>query len=82
MPPNLRAGTASAAVPIPGSTLEAIERYAILRTLEATSGSTGRVAEILGISIRKVQYKLQEYQGQRPAGPRTAPLIDRQTELN
>jgi two-component system NtrC family response regulator/two-component system response regulator HydG len=62
LPPNLRAGTASAAVPIPGSTLDTIERYAILRTLEATSGSTGRAAEILGISIRKVQYKLQEYQ--------------------
>lgn len=62
LPPSLRAGTASASVPIPGSTLDAIERYAILRTLEATGGSTGRAAEILGISIRKVQYKLQEYQ--------------------
>ena len=62
LPSNPRSGTASAAVPIPGSTLDTIERYAILRTLEATSGSTGRAAEILGISIRKVQYKLQEYQ--------------------
>ena len=62
LPPSLRAGTASAAVPIPGSTLDTIERFAILRTLEATSGSTGRAAEILGISIRKVQYKLQEDQ--------------------
>ncbi len=70
LPPGLRAGTASAAVPIPGSTLEAIERYAILRTLEATDGSTGRAAEILGISIRKVQYKLQEYQDAPPVDPR------------
>ncbi len=70
LPPNLRAGTASAAVPIPGSTLDTIERYAILRTLEATSGSTGRAAEILGISIRKVQYKLQEYQSAPSVDPR------------
>ena len=68
LPPSLRAGTASAAVPIPGSTLETIERYAILRTLEATGGSTGRAAEILGISIRKVQYKLQAYQGTPASG--------------
>ena len=38
-----------------------IERHAILSTLEATGGSTGRAAEILGISVRKIQYKLQEY---------------------
>jgi DNA-binding NtrC family response regulator len=74
--PTLRSGTASAAVPIPGSTLDTIERHAILRTLEATGGSTGRAAEILGISIRKVQYKLQEYQvtptssGELPQDPR------------
>ena len=68
LPPSLRAGTASAAVPIPGSTLETIERFAILRTLEATGGSTGRAAEILGISIRKVQYKLQAYQGTPASG--------------
>jgi len=70
LPSNLRAGTASAAVPIPGSTLDTIERFAILRTLEATSGSTGRAAEILGISIRKVQYKLQEYQAEPTVDPR------------
>ena len=68
--PHLRAGTASAQVPIPGSTLDTIERYAILRTLEATSGSTGRAAEILGISIRKVQYKLQEYHSDAVVDPR------------
>ena len=71
LPPDLRAGTASAAVPIPGSTLDTIERYAILRTLEATGGSTGRAAEILGISIRKVQYKLQEYQATSNPEPST-----------
>ncbi|WP_428263185.1 sigma-54-dependent transcriptional regulator [Haliangium sp.] len=46
---------------IPGSSLEDIERYAILKTLEATGGSTSKAAEMLGISVRKIQYKLHEY---------------------
>jgi two-component system response regulator HydG len=46
---------------IPGSSLTDIERYAILRTLEHCGGSTSKAAEILGISVRKIQYKLQEY---------------------
>ncbi len=46
---------------IPGWKLEDIERYAILRTLEAHGGSTGKAADALGISVRKIQYKLQEY---------------------
>jgi len=48
---------------IPGATMDEIERYAITRTLEATGGSTGRAAEILGMSVRKIQYKLHEYEG-------------------
>ncbi len=76
LPASLRATTARAAVPIPGSTLDAIERYAILRTLEATGGSTTRAAEILGISVRKVQYKLQEYQSTRAAAS-TPPSMGR-----
>ena len=66
LPQSVQSATAGAVIQIPGSTLDAIERYAITRTLEATSGSTSRAAEILGISIRKVQYKLQEYQGSSP----------------
>jgi two-component system response regulator HydG len=46
---------------IPGATLEEIERYAITKTLEATGGATSRAAEILGVSVRKIQYKLHEY---------------------
>ncbi len=46
---------------IPGSALDEIERYAILKTLESTGGSTSKAAEILGISVRKIQYKLHEY---------------------
>ena len=53
---------AAARVRIPGSTLDDLEREAILRTLEAVSGSTSRAAAMLGISPRKIQYKLKEYQ--------------------
>jgi two-component system NtrC family response regulator/two-component system response regulator HydG len=49
-------------VSIPGSTMAELEREAILRTLEAVDGSTGRAAELLQISPRKIQYKLKEYQ--------------------
>jgi len=52
-----RAGSAL----IPGATLSEIEREAILRTLEEVGGSTARAAQILGISVRKIQYKLKEY---------------------
>ena len=59
-----------AGVSIPGSTLAAIEREAILRTLEAVDGSTSRAAALLGISPRKIQYKLKEYQQQSAPAPR------------
>jgi two-component system response regulator HydG len=48
-------------VRIPGATMEEIERFAILSTLEATDGSTTRAAEMLGISVRTIQYRLNEY---------------------
>jgi two-component system, NtrC family, response regulator len=48
-------------VSIPGSTMAELEREAILRTMEAVGGSTGRAAELLQISPRKIQYKLKEY---------------------
>jgi two-component system response regulator HydG len=46
---------------IPGSTMAEIERFAILATLEATNGSTARAAKMLDISIRTIQYRLNEY---------------------
>ncbi len=46
---------------IPGATLYEIEREAILRTLELVDGSTSRAAEMLRISVRKIQYRLKEY---------------------
>ena len=54
-------GAASAL--IPGASLAEIEREAILRTLDEVGGSTSRAAELLGVSIRKVQYRLKEYRG-------------------
>ena len=49
------------AVRLPGSTMAEIERYAIMKTLEATGGSTAKAAEMLDISVRTVQYRLHEY---------------------
>ena len=46
---------------IPGATLRELERYAILRTLEHVGGSTSKAAKMLGISPRKIQYRLNEY---------------------
>jgi len=47
--------------PIPGSRLDELERYAILETLKANHGSTSKTAEMLGISVRTIQYRLHDY---------------------
>lgn len=53
-------------VRIPGSSLEDIEKVAILRSLQASGGSTGRAARMLGISVRKIQYRLREWRDSAP----------------
>jgi DNA-binding NtrC family response regulator len=53
--------------PIPGSTIAELEKYAILKTLEECGGSTSKAAMVLGISTRKIQYKLHEYGEPVPA---------------
>jgi two-component system response regulator HydG len=61
---HLPAGVGSAVrggVRIPGSTMAELERHAILTTLEACGGRTSQAAQMLDISVRKIQYKLQEY---------------------
>jgi DNA-binding NtrC family response regulator len=65
LPPQVRPKQSASpgAPPIPGSTFEAIEKYAILETLKAAGGSTSKAAEILGISVRTIQYRLHQYQG-------------------
>lgn len=49
---------------IPGASLEELERWAIVQTLRQTGGSTSRAAKILGISPRKIQYRINEYKEQ------------------
>ena len=62
LPPNVRPRLTPAGMPvIPGATLGDIERYAILETLKATGGSTSKAAELLGISVRTIQYRLHQY---------------------
>jgi two-component system response regulator HydG len=53
---------------IPGASLRELERYAILRTLEHVGGSTSKAAKILGISPRKIQYRLNEYRSTPQSG--------------
>jgi two-component system response regulator HydG len=48
-------------IEVPGATMAELERYAIMRTLEAADGSTVRAAEILDISVRTIHYRLHEY---------------------
>jgi two-component system response regulator HydG len=54
--PELRLG-----IRIPGSTMAEVERYTLFATLEATGGSTAKAAAILDLSVRTIQYRLQQY---------------------
>jgi DNA-binding NtrC family response regulator len=75
LPPNVRpVATQPGLPPIPGSTLSDIERYAILETLKATGGSTSKAADMLGISVRTIQYRLHDYN----AAPRSDVAVVRQ----
>jgi DNA-binding NtrC family response regulator len=56
-----RRALAPDAVSVPGSSMAEIERMAILKTLAVTGGSTAEAAEILGISVRKIQYRLRQW---------------------
>lgn len=47
--------------PVPGANMLELERYAILKTMAAVGGSTRKTAELLGMSVRKVQYRLRQY---------------------
>jgi DNA-binding NtrC family response regulator len=61
LPTGVGAAATRGGVRIPGSTLDEIERHAILTTLEACGGRTTQAAQMLDISVRKIQYKLHEY---------------------
>jgi len=70
-PAKLRPG-----LQIPGATMDEIERYAITKTLESTGGSTGGAAKILNISVRKIQYKLHEYESAPKSASARSPVRD------
>ena len=72
LPPSLRGPRPtghSAEGLIPGARFADIEREAILRTLEMVGGSTVRAAEVLGISVRKIQYRLKSYGEEKKGTP-------------
>jgi two-component system NtrC family response regulator len=48
-------------VPV-GLTMKEMEKELILKTLERMEGNRTRTAEILGISLRSLQYKLKDYE--------------------
>jgi len=54
---------------IPGVTMAELERFAILKTLEAVGNSPTRAANILGISRRTIQYRLKEWGRPAPDEP-------------
>ena len=58
---------------IPGSTLAEVEKALILKTLAAVGGSTSRAGAMLGISARKIQYRLREWRSDSAAGLRAPP---------
>ncbi|MBI5490478.1 MAG: sigma-54-dependent Fis family transcriptional regulator [Deltaproteobacteria bacterium] len=63
---HLRLESSAPATPATGTastTLEDLERRAILEALEAVGGNRKAAAERLGISLRTLQYRLKEYKG-------------------
>ena len=44
-----------------GATMKEIEKRIILETLQSTNGSKSKAAKILGISTRKIEYKIKEW---------------------
>lgn len=76
LPPALSRPTFASPCPsglLPGATLRDIEREAILRTLQVVEGSTPLAAAMLGISPRKIQYRLKEYAGNGAASTSVSP---------
>jgi len=53
--------TVVACMPEPGMSLRAVERQLLESTLKANGGNRSRTAEMLGISVRTVRNKINEY---------------------
>jgi DNA-binding NtrC family response regulator len=61
LPSHISGAKPAQAVIKPGLTLADLEKEAIRRALEETGGHRARTAETLGISVRTLQRKIQEY---------------------
>jgi DNA-binding NtrC family response regulator len=63
LPDHIREAKAKAAQTVfqPGMTIEDMEREAIRRTLEMTTGHRGESARRLGLSVRTLQRKMNQY---------------------
>lgn len=71
LPPEVRAGglpeSIQAGIPIkPGTALEDMERALILNTV-AYANTQREAADLLGISLRALQYKLKQYKDESPS---------------
>lgn len=67
LPPEVRSQKAETFISIPlGSTIKEAERELILTTLTHVNGHRERAAQILGISVRALHYKLRQYESESP----------------
>ena len=63
LPEEIQSNNQSEAESVPvGLTMKEMEKELILKTLERMEGNRTRTAEILGISLRSLQYKLKDYE--------------------
>jgi DNA-binding NtrC family response regulator len=78
-------------IQVPGMTLAELERSAILLTYRGLGGNANATADALGISVRKVHYRLREYREEgwlprtgsevRPRSSSAAKLLARRPRL-
>ncbi|MCF6148618.1 MAG: sigma-54-dependent Fis family transcriptional regulator [Candidatus Kuenenia sp.] len=63
LPENIvsRKGNAHSITVVPGSSLYEAEKELILRTLQLTKGNKQEASKMLGISIRKIEYRIKEW---------------------
>ena len=59
--PRKRDGQAGIQADIPSGSLKELEQKAIYQTLDRTDGNRTHAAQILGISVRTLRNKLNEY---------------------
>ncbi len=52
-----------------GVSLKEVEKEVILRTLQLTGGNKTQAAKILGISTRKIEYKVKEWEAEETSPP-------------